>query len=124
VTDRYWNPTDPPEALFEWVNKEVIDAMSDLINEGTCYIGIKNNKLNITFSSFEKPEVEGEVTDVWGKSFDLHDMVTIWALEYRGVQHLTDADRKDLEYRANLLDELAREFRRVAGIPSNNSQEK
>jgi hypothetical protein len=121
MNERYWEPGDAPggDPLKDWVSENVIAALAKLIEDGGAWIGVADEKLTVTFHSFEMPEKEGEPSDIWHKDFDLLEMAMEWAGDYDGLQQLSDQQREDLEERARLLDELAAKFRARAGLSHN-----
>lgn len=113
----YWHPAEVPAAIGDWVNREVIAALSQLIKEGDMYLSFKEGKLKARFYSFEKPEKNGRVTDCWGKEFNLVKLVGNLGKAYSVLPHaMTDEQRKDNEIIAKELDKLGAIFREKVGL--------
>ena len=111
MTEPYWEPTFGSELIPELISHEIVKAFEELMEDGDLYINVKKGKLNARFSSLNMPEKEGELIETWHKDFDLLEVL----LEEAEVLEDEEGAGK-IEEMAKLLDNLAVEFRKKAGL--------
>lgn len=111
MKERYFEANTGSEAIDDLIEKNVISALTNLIDDGGAWLEIKDGKLHVTFHSFEMPSVKGKPQDIWHKNFDLFDMAMEIANTYDSGRELSKSQREELEEFAVLLEEVSTKFR-------------
>jgi hypothetical protein len=110
MSERYWEPSEPPvEALKNWASQEVQDAVEEAVGKGILYLSDGDGLLSVEFiSSFYRPEGE----DLYVIKLNLTDAADEWIDECDTyMPDLCPCDRRQLEQRARLFDDLAARIR-------------
>lgn len=118
MAERYWEAGELPntDLIRDWISDNVVEALTQLMDQGKAWLTLQDERLVVTFCSFDKPEKEGEPGGPWHKKFDLLDMAMELVEKHEGLK-IHDGDLRNFEKFAKLLDELAAKFRERAGLP-------
>jgi hypothetical protein len=115
MSERYWEPSTPPEkALKDWASQEVQDAVAEAVGEGTLCLDDEGGVLSVEFiSPFYLPKKEGRLPDLYAIKSELAKVADEWIEECdNDMPDLCISDRRALERRAKLLEDLAKQVRR------------
>ena len=108
--ERYWNAGEAPDAVLDWVSKEVEEAFHSYWEDYTpiTWCDDVDGRLVIVAAGPDKPEVEGAPSDIYTINVDILAPLTDWSEPYRGIGGPKgDAQREDVLDRAKVLRKLA-----------------
>ncbi len=109
LTERFWNPSEIPEPVKDWISNNVIEAIDFAFHELDVYIYEKNKQLFVVASSIEKPLDEFGNRDLWIKKFNLDDVINDWISDY-------EDELETLIRQADYFEEVAHRLRDKANI--------
>lgn len=114
---RYWEATETPGVILDWISKEVEDS-TKLYWDGETPItwcDSKDGRAVLVVTGPEKPDDGSGITDIYTISFDILENLTDWSKPYDDVGGpRSDAQREDLHERADVLRALSEDIARLA----------
>lgn len=116
MSERYWIAGDPPDALLDWVDENVCDAIEHAWNQEnrTAWIEVVGEDIVLVIAGPEKPEVRGEKSDIYTFRFLVEEELSEYAKPYEYLvtnkhkgKPLSDEQKEDMRERSDVLNKLA-----------------
>ena len=110
MTERYWEADIPVDALLDWVDANVCEAVKWAWQKENpvAWIEVEDGEVLLTVAGPEKPEEPGKPSDIYTLQYSLIDELQEYANAYAGINRpRSEAQREDMRERVAVLHMLA-----------------